>query len=126
MGRDSICNEWVSDFSITFNVGLPFLKGRFNDSGDPNVSIVDTFLYILARQPDSLIVRKAGQEKATIVSERARNILDEGGSGSEQGLRILWELDDELQEARGALNPGTTADLTAASIFVALLEGWRP
>jgi triphosphoribosyl-dephospho-CoA synthetase len=39
---------------------------------------------------------------------------------------MLWELDGELQEAGGVLNPGTTADLTAASIFVALLEGWRP
>ena len=125
-GRDSICDEWVSDFRITFEAGHPHLKRILEETGDVNTSIVDTFLHILARQPDSLIVRKAGQERAAGVSERARMILDEGGSGSERGLGMLWELDGELQEAGGVLNPGTTADLTAASIFVALLEGWRP
>jgi triphosphoribosyl-dephospho-CoA synthetase len=39
---------------------------------------------------------------------------------------MMLALDDELHATGGALNPGTTADLTAASIFVALLEGWRP
>jgi triphosphoribosyl-dephospho-CoA synthase len=125
-GRDSICDEWISDFRITFEAGHPHLKRVLEETGDVNISIVDTFLNILARQPDSLIVRKVGQERAVGVSERARMILDEGGSGSERGLGMLWELDVELQEAGGLLNPGTTADLTAASIFVALLEGWRP
>jgi triphosphoribosyl-dephospho-CoA synthase len=125
-GRDSICDEWVSDFETTFEIGHPFLKGSLEDSGDINSSMVNTFLLILARQPDSLIVRKAGQRKAAEVSNRARLILDEGGSGSERGLEMLWNFDRDLQEAGGELNPGTTADMTAASIFVVLLEGWRP
>lgn len=125
-GRDSICDEWVSDFRITFEVGHPHLKRALEESGDVNTSVVDTFLRILIGYPDSLIVRKAGRERAEGVSERARMILDEGGSGSERGLDELRELDGELQMAGGGLNPGTTADLTAASIFVALLEGWRP
>jgi triphosphoribosyl-dephospho-CoA synthase len=125
-GRDSICDEWVSDFRITFEVGHPHLKRALEETGDVNTSAVDTFLSILAGHPDSLIVRKAGRERAEEVSERARMILDEGGSGSERGLDELRELDVELQMAGGELNPGTTADLTAASIFVALLEGWRP
>lgn len=125
-GRDSICDEWISDFKITFEVGHPHLKRALGESGDVNSSVLDTFLSILARQPDSLIARKAGSERAAEVSERAGLILDEGGSSSERGLEMLWELDGELQGAGGELNPGTTADLTAASIFVALLEGWRP
>lgn len=125
-GRDSICDEWVSDFEITFEIGHPYLKGSLDESGDINSSMVNTFLHILARQPDSLIARKAGQRRAAEVSERARLILDEGGSCSERGLEMLWKLDRDLQEAGGELNPGTTADMTAASIFVALLEGWRP
>ena len=125
-GRDSICDEWVSDFAITFEEGHPFLKGALGGSGDVNSAVVDTFLHILSGRPDSLISRKAGRERASEVSERARLILEEGGSGSERGLEMLWALDGELQEAGGALNPGTTADLTAASILVALLEGWRP
>jgi triphosphoribosyl-dephospho-CoA synthase len=125
-GRDSICDEWVSDFEITFEIGHPYLKESLEESVDINSSMVNTFLYILARQPDSLIARKVGQRRAAEVSERARLILDEGGSGSERGLEMLWELDRDLQEAGGKLNPGTTADMTAASIFIVLLEGWRP
>jgi triphosphoribosyl-dephospho-CoA synthase len=125
-GRDSICDEWVSDFSITFNVGLPFLKGRLNDSGDPNVSIVDTFLHLLSKYPDSLIARKAGNEKANSISSRAIEILGEGGASTRIGREMLWSFDKELHMSGGDHNPGTTADLTAASVFVLLLEGWKP
>ena len=124
--RDSICREWVTDFEATFDLGYPYLEKSLGRAGDVNTAVVDTFLFILSKQPDSLIRRKRGLEWAVKVSERAKLILDEGGSGSERGREMLKRLDDELQDAGGDLNPGTTADLTAASIFVALLEGWRP
>ncbi|UCH57633.1 MAG: triphosphoribosyl-dephospho-CoA synthase [Candidatus Bathyarchaeota archaeon] len=124
--RDSICSEWVSDFSMTFEVGYPYLKGSLEGAKDTNSAIVDTFLHILSKRPDSLIMRKSSREKAEEVSEKAMRILEAGGAGSERSLEMLWELDGELQGAGGDLNPGTTADLVAASIFVVLLEGWRP
>lgn len=124
--RDSICAEWVSDFEATFEVGYPYLKRSLAQNGDINSAVVDTFLFILSRKPDSLIRRKSGLEKASEVSREAGLILQAGGSGSAHGGGMLRKLDEELQKAEGALNPGTTADLTAASIFVALLEGWRP
>jgi triphosphoribosyl-dephospho-CoA synthetase len=39
---------------------------------------------------------------------------------------MIYELDEELGKENGSLNPGTTADLTAASLFLILLSGWRP
>ena len=39
---------------------------------------------------------------------------------------MLRELDEELSAEKGGLNPGTSADLTAASLYVLLLAGWRP
>lgn len=124
--RDSICEEWVSNFETTFEVGYPYLKRSLEEARDINSAILDTFLFILSRKPDSLIRRKSGLKKACEVSRKARIILDEGGSGSARGSELLHKLDDDLHRGEGALNPGTTADLTAASIFVALLEGWRP
>jgi triphosphoribosyl-dephospho-CoA synthase len=124
--RDSICGEWVTDFETTFEAGYPHLKKSLESSDDVNSAVVDTFLFILSERPDSLIRRKSGIEQAVEVSERAKLILDEGGSSSTRGMEMLRQLDFELQRAGGGLNPGTTADLTAASIFVALLEGWRP
>lgn len=124
--RDSICREWVTGFEATFDLGYPYLVKSLDSTGDINSAVVDTFLSILSKQPDSLIRRKRGLEWALKVSERAKLTLDEGGSGSAKGKEMLMQLDDELQDAGGDLNPGTTADLTAASLFVALLEGWRP
>ena len=73
-----------------------------------------------------MITRKSGIVKAEEVSNRAMEILEIGGTSSKDGMRMIWEFDDELHSEDGALNPGTIADLTAASIFVTLLEGWKP
>ena len=123
--RDLICREWASGFKVTFEEGYPYLVGALA-SGGVNSAIVDSFLLILSKNPDSLIVRKSGEVKAADVSARAQVILELGGSGSEAGREALGVLDEELAQAGGSLNPGTTADLTASSLFVALLEGWRP
>jgi len=86
-------------------------------------SILQTFLTILARRPDSLIARKNGPAASEHVSGLAQGILKDGGVFSEQGLEELKNLDLELRDERHRLNPGTTADLVAAAIFVFLIEG---
>ena len=57
---------------------------------------------------------------------RARSALGAGGVRTERGRHAIETMDLELRDARNSRNPGTTADLTAASIFVVLLtdEGW--
>ena len=124
--RDAICSEWVSNFNITFDMGYPYLKKSLNQTHDINLAIVSTFLYILSEIPDSLIIRKCGYEKALEVSKRAKSIMDLGGAFSELGFKMIRQLDLDLQSKGGNINPGTSADLTASSIFIALLEGWRP
>ena len=123
--RDHICREWTSGFTVTFDEGRPYLKAAL-EAVEANTAVVDTFLHILSGNPDSLVARKSGKVLAEEVSGRAQLIMEEGGSGSEEGSNLTNILDEELAEAGGALNPGTTADLTASSIFVVLLEGWRP
>jgi triphosphoribosyl-dephospho-CoA synthase len=83
-------------------------------------------MHILSQYPDSLIKRKSGAAQAAEVSKQAKKILEAGGASTVKGNKLLWALDEELHAAKGDLNPGTTADLTAAAIFVSLLEGWRP
>lgn len=123
--RDSICREWVTAFQITFEVGHPKLKSSL-DKGTVNDAIVNTFMHILSQYPDSLITRKSSAAQAAEVSKQAKKILEAGGASTVKGKKLLWALDEELHAAKGDLNPGTTADLTAAALFVSLLEGWRP
>ncbi len=124
--RDAICNEWVTGFNVTFTEGYPFLRKRLDEGASINEATVDTFLKILAEHPDSLIQRKSGKKAAITVSQKAREIIQAGGAATEAGMKMLWSLDDELSSENGSLNPGTTADLTAASLFLLLLTGWRP
>jgi triphosphoribosyl-dephospho-CoA synthase len=85
-------------------------------------AVVQTFLTILARVPDTLIARKKGGEVARQVSERAGEVLKLGGVFTPQGREELADMDRLLRDEAHMLNPGTTADLTGAAIFLALLE----
>lgn len=124
--RDAICDEWVTGFEVTFTEGHPFLRKRLDEGAKINEATVDTFLKILSEHPDSLIQRKKGTRDSVEVSEKAKDIIQAGGASTETGMKMIQKLDDELREENGSLNPGTTADITAASLYLLLLSGWRP
>jgi triphosphoribosyl-dephospho-CoA synthase len=77
----------------------------------------------MAHCPDSLIARKRGAAEAEEAAGRARQVLEQGWPGSAAGRDALDELDAWLRADGRARNPGTTADLVTACLFVALREG---
>jgi triphosphoribosyl-dephospho-CoA synthase len=125
--RDGIAREYATTFAITFETGAPALEAARRDGLAWDDAVVETFLTLLAAVPDTHVARRAGAEIAADVSRRARAVLQLGGVRSEPGRRAIEEMDRALRDARHLGNPGTTADLTAAAIFVALLGGasWR-
>jgi triphosphoribosyl-dephospho-CoA synthase len=112
--RDSIASEYVTDFALTFDTGLPALAAALGDGLGVRDAIVQLHLRLLARTPDTLIARKAGAEAAEEVSAGAREVL--------AGHRTLRSFDASLRAQGNTLNPGTTADLVTATLFVALVE----
>jgi triphosphoribosyl-dephospho-CoA synthase len=121
--RDGVAREYATAFEATFDVGVPALeKGRLDGLSWDDAG-VETFLSLLAAYPDTHVARRASAVVATEVSERARRTLAEGGVRSTAGRRAIDEMDSWLRDARNVGNPGTTADLTAAAIFVVLLRG---
>jgi len=121
--RDSIAREYVTDFEIAFTLGAGTLRRCWQDGAAFSDAVVTAFLTILAEVPDTLIARKNSADVAEGVSRRAAQVLAVGGSLSDQGRARLAELARELGDEAHALNPGTTADLVAASLFVFLTEG---
>lgn len=121
--RDSIAKEYVTNFEGSFELGYPCLLRYWKKSHKLLDSIVQTYLTILAEVPDTHIGRIKGLSTAEGVSQWARKALKLGGVFSAQGRKAVRELDRFLREEDGGLNPGTTADLVTASLFVALLEG---
>jgi len=122
---DSIAREWVTDFKVTFEIGAPYLHNLLNNGYDINTAIVHTFLKILSEIPDTLIIHKAGKRKAVEVSKMAKEVLEAGGLRTQNGKKLLVDMDLRLREKDNLLNPGTTADLTASSIMLVLLRGFR-
>jgi len=123
---DSISSEWANDFSITFEIGLPALTRELRSTGDINKAIVDTYLKILCKIPDTLIARKQGEETARQVTLRAKRVMKLGGMKTPQGRRAVLQMDRELRRQGNEWNPGTTADLTASALSVLVLSGFRP
>ena len=66
---------------------------------------------------------RAARPAAEEVSRRARAALDAGGVRSAAGRQLIDAMDRRCATRAHAANPGTTADLTAAAIFVVLLGG---
>ena len=113
--RDSIASEYVSGYAIVFDTGLPLLSHALGERAPTLDAIVSLHLGLLASHPDTLIERKAGDAAAQAVSAAAREVGD--------GARTLEEFDASLRGPDHRLNPGTTADLVAATLLVALLTG---
>jgi triphosphoribosyl-dephospho-CoA synthase len=126
-GRDSIAREYATDFATTFEIGVPALRAARSAGLGWSEATVETFLRLLATLPDTLIARKLGAAAAATVSRRAREVEDAGAVRTEAGREALEAFDDELRSPNNAYNPGTTADLTCAALFVVILEdGWHP
>ena len=124
-GYDDICSEWVRNYPITFDLAYPYLMSQL-ERGDLNAAVVHTFLKILSEHPDTFIARKAGVEKAREVSSEAKEILKLGGLETSEGRKSIREFDCKLRESGNILNPGTSADLTAAALALCTLSGYRP
>ena len=120
--RDAVAREYVTDYAITFEIGLPELRDAFSRGGDFSSSVVQAFLKILSHVPDTLIARKKGMDAAVRVSQMARDVLAQGGVFTPEGRKELEEMRQVLCNPDHSLNPGTTADLTTAAIFLMLLE----
>ena len=118
--RDSIASEYVTDYALTFETGVPALAAALADGLPVRAAIVEVHLRLLARAPDTLIARKRGADAAAQVTAGARGVLAAGGVRAAEALE---HFDASLREPGNALNPGTTADLVTAVTFVALVEG---
>jgi triphosphoribosyl-dephospho-CoA synthase len=123
---DTISSEWVRGFPVTFDIGLPFLVRELRATGDINTAVVDTYLRILSQVPDTLVARKLGIGKAREVSLMAKRALKAGGMKTSRGRKEAEDMDKSLQRADHQCNPGTTADLTASTLSILLLSGYRP
>jgi triphosphoribosyl-dephospho-CoA synthase len=124
-GYDDVCYEWINNYPITYSTAYPFLMENLKAKG-LNHAIINTFLKVLAERPDTFIARKLGRVKALQVSEDARRVLKLGGAETAEGKQGLVAFDRKLRDSGNDYNPGTTADIIAATLALCTLSGYRP
>jgi triphosphoribosyl-dephospho-CoA synthase len=117
-GRDRIALNYTKAFEDIFEFGLPELIRARSNTDDEQLAITTLHMAYLAQFADSHTVRKHGETVANDVRQRAI------------ALKPLWHpiarrntmselLDFDAELKRRGVNPGTTADLVVATLFVA-------
>lgn len=129
--RDAIARQYVSGHADLFDIGLAGLPPGFVLSeaavGEPAsdamaAAVQRVFLGYLGAIPDSHIVRKHGEAVAHTVMASAQ-----GWKGAaEPRSEAAFDAWDESLKVQG-INPGTSADLTVATLLLAglLAPAWH-
>ncbi|MBC8876649.1 MAG: triphosphoribosyl-dephospho-CoA synthase [Planctomycetes bacterium] len=120
--RDMVARQYAEDFQHVLRFAAPSLCRGTQAGWSLTETIIHTHLQLLAQFPDSLIARKCGPDTAREAANRAAAVLDTGEPGDEQYLQALGDLDFWLRSDGHRRNPGTTADLIAAGLFVVLRD----
>jgi triphosphoribosyl-dephospho-CoA synthase len=124
--RDMVARQYATDFADIFDLGLPLFESVSQSKGEAKWATLATFLGFLSAFPDSHIARKFGAETANCVQRAALNFaaMLQAAEQPNQVLPALLTWDAALKAK--AINPGTTADLTVATLFAHRLRNILP
>lgn len=112
--------EWTEGFPRTAR-----LARRIGaDEGPLTERAARAGLHQLATEPDTLVRTRHGPEVAREVRDRAATLVADGATAPDADGEAVRAFAAELVERE--INPGTTADLVAAGLYVALRRGERP
>ena len=116
-GRDRVARQYATSFADIFEVGLPRIEAAVRQYADLRWATLATYLEFLSAFPDTHIVRKHGAPAADKVCDAAA-AFQRSLHATEHPETLLPDLStwDAALKADG-INPGTSADLTVATLF---------
>jgi triphosphoribosyl-dephospho-CoA synthase len=120
--RDRVARQYATGFADIFDIGMPVHADAAARRPDPKFATLAVYLAFLSRFPDSHIIRKYGPETAAEVYRIAQKfdalLRESNDPAGVVGELLAWDAD--LKARR--INPGTTADLTVATLFAVRLQ----
>jgi triphosphoribosyl-dephospho-CoA synthase len=121
--RDLVARQYTEGFSDVLDRVVPWLSDALTQGKSLSDAIVEVQLRLMAACGDSLIARKCGDEVAHEASGRATAVLERLQQDEDAYRAALADFDFWLRSDGHRRNPGTTADLLAAGLFVGLRKG---
>lgn len=121
--RDLVARQYTEEFADAFWLAERLDVTALSNAGktpDWDATVVGGFVEMLARRPDTLIARKCGVAVAAEACRRAQAVVTDGSPGGLLESRHFGAFDAWLRADGHRRNPGATADLTAAALFLAL------
>lgn len=112
--RDAVARQYTNDFDDVLNVIAPRLAALYRGGMTLDRTIVTVHLEQMAREPDSLIRRKCGEAIAAESQRLAREVMN-----ALEDRERFGQFDQWLRADGNRRNPGTSADLITAGLYVA-------
>jgi triphosphoribosyl-dephospho-CoA synthase len=119
--RDSIARQYATTYADVLDAGLAKLTLARQAGFDYRWAATLVYMEFLSAHPDSHVARKLGPDAAEALRRQA--CAQAEAARQLEHPRLLsaqWREWDAALKARG-LNPGTSADLTVATLFAGLL-----
>ncbi len=119
--KDRIALQYVTNYKDIFETALLSYTSALDRWGNHGWASLSVYADMLGRIPDSHIERKHGKQYSELVATRMAQLSVELAStdDTKQLMPMLYQLDKEFKSL--GINPGTTADMTVATVFTAFL-----
>lgn len=114
--RDSVARQYTDGFAQVFTTS-DHIAARVTAGDCLCDAIVHAFLTLLSEQGDTLIARKCGLSTSDEAADRASSVLRQA-----DWLEASADFDFWLRSDGHRRNPGTTADIVGAALFVLMAE----
>ncbi len=119
--KDRIALQYVNAYKDIFECSLLRYTSRLDRWGNHGWASLSVYADMLRHFPDSHIERKHGKQYSELVAKKMAWLSEslDKSNDPEQLMPMLYQLDQELKVI--GVNPGTTADMTVATVFTAFL-----
>ncbi|MGR9114572.1 MAG: triphosphoribosyl-dephospho-CoA synthase [Gammaproteobacteria bacterium] len=123
--KDRIALQYSSGYKDIFDFGVLRYNSRLKQWGFSKWAAVAVYIGLLSQYPDSHIVRKYGSRYSSLVAEKMAWLDEELEKSDNPELLepMLHRVDQELKSQ--GINPGTSADLTVATVLAVLIEDFQ-
>ncbi len=120
--KDRIALQYVTDYRDILDFSVSLYYNALSRWGDQNWAAVAVYVNFLCLNPDSHIERKYGNQYSEVVADKMM-LVSKALSDTDHPdsiLPLLYCIDQDLKAIN--VNPGTTADITVATVFAVFLE----